>query len=267
MISIFTTRLLCFLLVCGTLVPLKAVSQFADDPYEVCASSNDGEFLILFLEAIREKNYVKIRELLKNSEIQKIINTVAVFFIPQGKIVSTLPLLQAVITGDPKIVETLLDAGANPVCRAPNFYITPFHLAASYDTVKQNFTHNCLSYNKNIISPESAEKIFELLINHIHKSSIDCFCAIGHEPMTALWCAATFGNNYKITQLLVKNGAKVHRKDQLSVTLPARAVIQGNFFCFQALYDTWKEVFPDNHAYDDTWNTLLTKVQASQAGR
>jgi|GEM_PF-6940409 len=254
---IFTSiaRLLCLLFVHASFTPLQAV-RIADNPYEVCGSSENLDRIDALLKTLRSKNHDAIEEILKDASVSKLVNTVGVMFCNFGKVTSRLPLIQAIIDGDPKIVEMLLGAGANPLCKVPNYgNITPLHLVASYNAETQRFMHTSpMIYST--VSPENAHKILELFIAKIHKDSIDCLCG-NPEPMSALFYAAVWGNDYEITKKLVQAGAKVFRKHPSSeLSLPKRAVIQKNFITFRALHDAWHELHPDNHSRDTEWKTF-----------
>lgn len=253
---IFTScvRVLCLALAYVSFTPLQAV-RIADDPSEVCGSSEKGDRLDTLLEILSSKNHDEIAEILKDHSVSTLINTVAVTFLPMGKVVSRLPLIQAIIDGDPIIVEMLLNAGANPLCKVPNYgNITPLHLVASYNSEKQCFMHTCPRINSTI-SPENARAILKLFIAKIPKDSIDCFCG-NPNPMSALFYAAVWGSDYEITKRLVQAGAKVFRKDSTAKLLPERAIIQGNLQGFQALYDTWRTLNPNDGSRDTKWKTL-----------
>lgn len=261
---IFTAivRILCFSLVYTSFTPLQAV-HIANDPYEVDYSSEGGQRVKTLLEILGRKNHHEIKEMLQNTSFIELVNTIAVSFCSMGKITSRLPLLQAVIDGDHQIIEMLLNAGADPLCKAPNYLdITPLHIVASYNSEQQRFMHTCPKIDTTI-SPENARTILDLFLAKIPKSHIDTLCG-GQEPMTPLFYAAVWGNDYEVTKKLVQAGAKVFTKHTTAGLLPKRAIIQGNLACFQALYDTWHELNPHDRSRDEEWKSLSELAEKKQ---
>ena len=145
------------------------------------------------------------------------------------------PLLEATSAGHEKVVQLLLENGAN---------------AKVKDTLGRTALHMALT------APD-AEHIVQLLLDAgIDTESHDS----GHETplLTAIRC-----NNEKGVQLLLKNGADILAKDKTSQT--AMHILPSD--CDQSLAQRLLEAGADIHARDDHGQTPLFKTVLSRKGR